>query len=122
VARKIVADQEDAEWNLPITHHQQLIDLITTRKRPNREQQRIVQALTPDCGFPTCRADANQCDIDHVIPWIETRHTTIPELQPLCRYHNRLKEHGWQVKRLPNGTHQWTSPLGHTYTVGPDPP
>ena len=70
VARKIVADQEDAEWNLPITHHQQLIDLIITRKRPNREQQRIVQALThrPDPTHPTTPTHPDQEDRGWPLP------------------------------------------------------
>jgi hypothetical protein len=125
IARQIVTDQPDADWNIPITHLQEVIDLVTTRRRPTRAQQRVVQILKPDCGFPTCRNDANNCDIDHVIPWQQTKHTTIRELQPLCPHHNQVKEHGWKTQPNPDGTHTWTSPFGHTYTIqptGPDPP
>jgi hypothetical protein len=29
---------------------------------------------------------------------------------------------GWAYRRLPNGDHEWTSPLGHTYTTTDQPP
>ncbi len=43
-------------------------------------------------------------------------------LNPLCRHDHRLKDAGWKLRPGPNGTTTWTSPLGHTYTIGPDPP
>ena len=122
ITRQLVNNSEKAEWRVGITHHDQLLDMITTRRRPSTAQQRLVETLHPECVFPTCRIDSTHCDIDHTLPWTETHHTTIRELEPLCRYHHQQKHDHWKLKQIRPGTHQWTSPLGHTYTNGPDPP
>ena len=42
-------------------------------------------------------------------------------LAPLCRRHHRAKTFtGWTYQRNRDGTYTWTSPHGHTWTVGPD--
>ena len=123
VVRKIVANQPQADWNFGITHHDQLLDVITTRRRPTKAQKQAVQALEPDCVWLTCRMPFADCDINHEIPWVDGHHTTGRELGPLCRHHH-VNHHrrGWTLKRTRLGSYQWTSPLGHTYTTGPDPP
>jgi hypothetical protein len=123
VARRIVANQHEADWNFKITHLDRILDIVTSRRRPTKTQEQAVQALDPDCVWPTCRFPFTECDLNHEIPWAQTRHTTGRELEPLCRHHH-VNHHrrGWKLKRLPNGTYRWTSPLGHTYQVGPDPP
>ncbi len=122
ITRQIVANSEKAEWRIGISHHNQLLDVITTRRRPTKSQQRLVETLDPECVFPTCRIDSADCDIDHTLPWTQTHHTTVSELEPLCRYHHQQKHDNWKLKQIRPGSHQWTSPLGHTYTTGPDPP
>jgi len=123
LARQIVEHQPEAEWQAGVTHHDRILDIITTRRRPSKKQRQAVQALNPDCIWPTCRLPFTECDVNHEIPWAETHHTTARELEPMCRHHH-VNHHrrGWELKRLPNGDFQWTSPLGHTYTTGPDPP
>ena len=65
-----------------------------------------------------------ECDIDHTVAVIDGGPTTDCNLAPLCRHHHRAKhEAHWKPRRLPNGDHQFTSPLGHTYTTsGRGPP
>ena len=47
--------------------------------------------------------------------------TNPQNLAPLCRRHHRAKTFtGWTYHRARDGTHEWTSPHGHTWTVGPD--
>ena len=42
---------------------------------------------------------------------------------PLCRHHHNIRHHAhWTHQPLPNGYHQWTSRLGHTYTTSGHPP
>ena len=66
---------------------------------------------------------ADQCDLNHEIPWVQAHRTTIRELGPLCRHdHMSHHQHGWKLKQIRPGTYQWTSPLGHSYTTGPDQP
>jgi hypothetical protein len=124
VTRQIVANSEKAEWRIGVTHHTQLLDVITTRRRPTKSQQRIVETRNPTCVFPGCRMPARQSDLDHQNPWAITHRTHTSGLEPLCRYHHQLKHRAWKLENHPSrpGTYTWTSPLGHTYTTGPDPP
>jgi len=51
--------------------------------------------------------------------------TTVPlKSSSASRYHHLLKTFwngatGWRDRQLPDGTVQWTSPTGHTYTTYP---
>jgi hypothetical protein len=67
---------------------------------------------------------ARQSDLDHENPWAVTHRTHTSGLEPLCRHHHQLKHRGWKLEKHPRkpGYYTWTSPLGHTYTTGPDPP
>jgi hypothetical protein len=122
VTRQIIASSHQAEWRFGITHLDRLIDLVTTKRRPTKAQKDLIQVQDPECVFITCRQDSNHCDIDHTLPWAQHHHTTVTELDPLCPHHNQVKEHGWKLTKTKPGTYTWTSPLGHTYTKGPDPP
>jgi hypothetical protein len=122
VTRQIIANSPRAEWRFGITHLDQLIDLVTTKRRPTKAQKDLIQVQDPECVFITCRQDSNHCDIDHTLPWAQQHHTTVTELDPLCPHHNQVKENGWQLTKTRPGIYIWTSPLGHTYTTGPDPP
>jgi hypothetical protein len=122
ITRQIITNQDQAEWRFGITHLNQVIDLITTKRRPSKAQKDLIQVQDPECVFPTCRQDSNHCDIDHTLGWAQTHQTTVKKLNPLCSHHNQVKEHGWKLNKIRPGTYIWTSPLGHTYQVGPDPP
>jgi hypothetical protein len=122
VTRQIITNSEQAQWRFGITHLDELIDLVTTKRRPSKAQKDLIQVQDPECVFPTCRQDSNHCDIDHTLGWAQTQHTTVTQLDPLCSHHNQVKEHGWKLKKNQPGHYTWTSPLGHTYTTGPDPP
>ena len=79
------------------------------------------------CVFPWCGRDARRSDLDHTIPYVPPDEggppgqTNPQNLAPLCRRHHRAKTFtGWTYQRARDGTHTWTSPHGHTWTVGPD--
>jgi len=124
VARQIVDEASDSEWRIvPVDENGQPRGVVTTRRRPSSVQRRIVETRNPTCVFPGCRMPAAECDLNHEIPWAEAHRTTIRELGPLCRHdHNNHHRHRWKLKQIRPGIYQWTSPLGHTYTTGPDPP
>jgi hypothetical protein len=124
VTRQLVSDADKAEYRYGIIHENQLLDVITTRRRPTQTQKRIVEARNPTCVFPGCRMPARQSDLDHQNPWAVTHRTQTSGLEPLCRHHHQLKHRTWKLETNPSrpGTYTWTSPLGHTYTTGPDPP
>ncbi|MGH3667332.1 MAG: DUF222 domain-containing protein, partial [Acidimicrobiia bacterium] len=124
VARKIVDEASDSEWRIvPVDENGQPVGVVTTKRRPSTVQKRIVETRNPTCVFPGCRMPANECDLNHEIPWAEAHRTTARELGPLCR-HNHIDHHRhrWKLKQIRLGIYQWTSPLGHTYITGPDQP
>ena len=123
VARQVARDQDDSEWRITITDSEGApIAVTTTRRRPTAAQRRQVEARNPTCVFPGDRTPAASCDLDHTNPWIRTHHTNTTDLDPLCRHHHQLKDHGWTLIMIKPGHFRWTSPLGHHYTTGPDPP
>ncbi len=65
---------------------------------------------------------ATDCDLDHREAWADGGPTTENNLAPLCRHDHIVSHHGWKLERLPNGAHQWTGRLGHTYVTGEKPP
>ena len=64
------------------------------------------------------------CDLDHRVPWSRGGPTTPRSLAPGCRHDHIVVRHRieWTYRRLPNGDHQRTGPLGHTYTTSGTPP
>jgi hypothetical protein len=124
ITRQLVGDDNKAEWRYGIYHQDQLVDVITTNRRPTKAQKRIIETRNPTCVFPGCRMPARQSDLDHQNPWAVTHYTQTSGLEPLCRHHHRLKHRAWKLETDPSrpGSYTWTSPLGHTYTKGPDPP
>jgi hypothetical protein len=124
ITRQLVGNSDKAEWRVGVTHQDQLLDVITTRRRPTAAQKRVVQTRNPTCVFPGCRMPARQSDLDHQNPWAVTHRTHTSGLEPLCRHHHQLKHRAWKLEKHPSrpGYYNWTSPLCHTYTTGPDPP
>ena len=81
-----------------------------------------VQLSFDSCYWPGCHIAPTNCQIDHLTPWSprKTREKPAPhggvtdQLNgaPACQCHNRLKERGYTVVRLPDGSIQVTSPRG----------
>ncbi|NIZ91904.1 HNH endonuclease signature motif containing protein [Kineococcus rubinsiae] len=100
-----------------------VIDVGDRTYRPSARIARRVQARDTTCIFPSCTRPAQNCDLDHVVPFAQGGGTTAENLAPECRHHHRLKTHTrWQVKPLPKRGWRWTSPTGHTYDTSTDPP
>lgn len=123
IARQVAEQQPDSEWRYTVTDDQgQVVNNGTTRRRPNAAQTRQVEARNPTCVFPGCRMPASECDLDHNQTWSAGGPTEVENLAPLCRHDHVIRHGGWAIKQSRPGTYQWTSPLGHSYTVGPGPP
>lgn len=125
IARQVAEQQQAAKWRWIVTHldNGQTIHNGTTRRRPTTSQRRHVEARSRTCIFPGCRMPAIDCDLDHRIPWSQGGTTTTNQLVPLCRHDHQIRHQaGWTHQPLPNGDHQWTSPLGHIYTTSGLPP
>jgi len=64
------------------------------------------------CYWHGCWAPASKCDIDHLIPHREGGPTTCENGRSACRFHNLLKESGYQTLRKPDGTIEIIRPDG----------
>lgn len=123
IARKTVGENIDGEWVFTVTDQGRPVATGTLGRRPTVSQQRQLRADYPTCVMVGCRQPVYQCDLDHRRPHSAGGPTHNDNLGPLCRHHHMVKHHSrWRVRRLPNGDHQWTSPLDHTYTRKRDPP
>lgn len=89
--------------------------------RPSTALDEFVRCRDMTCRFPNCDAPAEFCDIDHTIPDGVGGVTHPSNLKCLCRKHHLLKTFhtGWHDKQYPDGTVEWTSPSGKTYTTYP---
>jgi hypothetical protein len=70
-----------------------------------------------------CIRQACRCEVDHVVPF-DGSNTIETNLHGLCcRHHHGKHKGGWQVRRRPDGTTQWTSPTARRYDkpLDPDP-
>jgi hypothetical protein len=123
IARKTVMENIDGEWVFTVTDNGKPVATGTLARRPTASQQRQVRAAYPKCVMVGCRDDAWNCDLDHRRPAACGGPTHNDNLGPLCRHHHMTRHHGhWELERLPNGDHKWTSPLGHTYIHKRGPP
>ena len=92
--------------------------------RPSVALAEFIRARDLCCRFPGCDVPAEFCDLDHSIPWALGGPTHPSNIHLKCRPHHLLKtfwwgENGWGEKQFPDGTIEWTSPSGRTYTTTP---
>lgn len=91
--------------------------------RPSTALDEFVRMRDLTCRFPNCDRPAEQCDVDHAVPW-PAGPTHASNLRCLCRLHHLLRTFwngpgGWRDVQDPDGTIVWTSPSGLTYTTVP---
>ncbi|MEZ0384674.1 DUF222 domain-containing protein [Mycobacterium sp. pW045] len=91
--------------------------------RPSAALAAFIRARDMTCRFPGCDRPATHCDIDHAVAF-PFGPTHPGNLRCLCRKHHLLKTFwtgsgGWRDHQQPDGTIEWTSPTGHTYTTWP---
>jgi hypothetical protein len=106
-ARELAAD---ARWRAVLTDAAgAVVSTAASTYRPGAALARFIRARDPECRMPGCRRPAQDCDIDHAIPW-PTGPTSADNLGPLCRRHHVMKTHyGWD---LAGGAGQWRTPAG----------
>lgn len=86
----------------------------------------LVKGRDGCCRFPGCGTPAEQCDIDHVVPFAEGGATTAANLQCLCRRCHNLKTDRMALPVInADASVTWRMPDGTTTTTvpqGPVPP
>lgn len=94
--------------------------LAVDRYRPSKAIARALRARDRHCRFVGCRQPVHRCDLDHTHDAHAGGRTDVCNLANLCRRHHILKHHtAWQVRQLPGGILEWTSPTGRVYTDVP---
>jgi hypothetical protein len=98
---KIIAQLTTTELTHPALHplhaalHARSVDVTTLvhrGRRPNAAQRTALQWRSPECAVLGCH-NRIRLEADHTIEWHLTHHTTLTELEHLCRHHHRMKTH-----------------------------
>ena len=94
------------------------------RYRPSAALRRMVCARDLTCRFTGCDRPAEYCDVDHTVPYADSRLTHPGNTKTLCRKHHLLKTFwvgrgGWTDRQNPDGTIMWTSPSGIEHRAPP---
>jgi hypothetical protein len=119
-ARELLAEATTWRW-IRTDPTGAVVDLTSPRYVPPAALATLVQVRDRACRFPGCLRPARRCDIDHRTPW-PTGATTLENCACLCRRHHRAKhEGGWALHQIKPGWYRWTSPLGFTHLVAPEP-
>ena len=121
VARAL-AFQPKSTWRRLITDPRTgtLLDYGRTKYRPPSPLADHVIARDVTCAHPGCTRAAENCDLDHLLPF-PLGTTCECNLRPRCRRHHRIKhETDWQVDLSndtddPDGTLITVTPTGHSY-------
>ncbi|TFD80631.1 HNH endonuclease [Cryobacterium sp. Sr8] len=94
-----------------------------SRYKVPKDLRRWLRVRDETCRFPGCNRSASRCDIDHGLDWQFGGRTDSDNLPNLCPPDHDLKsETGWSVKHARDGTLNWTSPGGRTYSTDPATP
>lgn len=107
-----------------------LLDYGRTRYEPPASLKQFVRARDRTCTMPGCAQPAERCDVDHIIAARPDPRTGLPtlgstadwNLGPSCRHHHLSKDGsgGFRVRRDPDGSYSWTTPLGREYQREPE--
>jgi hypothetical protein len=100
----------------------QPVRLGRIRREPPEWMIRQLKYRDRECVFPGC--GLRRFTQAHHVRWWERGGTTdLDNLVLICSFHHTLvHEHGWSLKRDPDGTIRWFHPDGTRYRAGPAPP
>jgi uncharacterized protein DUF222 len=120
-ARELAAEALSWRWVRTDPDTGQLVDLTYRSYQPPKVLADLVKIRDRTCRYPGCTRRARSCDVDHRVPW-PLGATCDDNCACLCRTHHRAKhEGGWKLEQIKPGWFKWTSPLGFTHVVPPDP-
>ena len=91
-----------------------VLDVGQTVYRVPARIEQFVEARDGHCQWPGgCSVPADQCDLDHMVPFERGGPTSADNLLALCRWHHLLKTfHGYAPEREPDGSTRWRGPDG----------
>ena len=86
-------------------------ELASSAYRPPPRVAELVTARDRTCRFPPCRRPAEQCDLDHTVPFDQGGLTCTCNIGGACRSHHQLKQHPrWSLSQRAAGIFKWTTP------------
>ena len=68
------------------------VNLYRTSRLANWKQRFMLAAETNTCAWPGCHHPVEDCQMHHIVPWVEGGQTNIENLAPLCPYHNGIND------------------------------
>jgi uncharacterized membrane protein len=80
----------------------QLLDQGESKRTFTKAQRYAILAAFVGCAFPNCDIPSSMVEFHHIGQWA-TRHqhhhgTDLQNGLPLCGFHNRLMEQGWEIR------------------------
>ncbi|MBI1352625.1 MAG: DUF222 domain-containing protein, partial [Actinomycetales bacterium] len=94
-----------------------IVDAGRARYAISDLQRHLLALRDGTCRFPGCTRPAENCEIDHAVPYDSGGGTDLENLGPLCTHHHQVKTHGgWHITTSRrSGACTWRSPLGRIY-------
>ena len=116
-------DRRRSDRDLAPTGHRRTRQVIRLRpqhlpatERPHRARHRE----RPHLPIPKLQPASPTLRPRPPTAWEQGGQTSAQNLNAICsRHHHAKHEAGWQPKRAPDGSIEWTSPTGHTYVEEP---
>jgi hypothetical protein len=101
----------NAEWSgVLVDEDGHALRLAEKRYRPSRRLREFIGLRDRVCSQPACNRVADQCDIDHRIPFSQSGTTNAKGADPKCRRHHRAKQSPyWRVETNAEGDSIWVS-------------
>jgi len=91
-----------------------------TRRQANREQRRALRSMYRTCAFAGCTRRFSQCEIHHIVEWLDGGLTDLDNLIPLCSYHHHMvHDGGWRLSMDVDRTLTIRRPDGSLHAVEP---
>ncbi|WP_295839167.1 HNH endonuclease signature motif containing protein [uncultured Microbacterium sp.] len=117
-----LAEATRVPWDRVLTHPVTGAVLCTDTYQRTAAIDRYLRARDRHCRWPGCTAPAVRCEIDHNLDYALGGKTHVCNLCHFCQRHHTQKQFTrWQVRQLPGGVIEFTSPTGRVYTDHPLP-
>ncbi len=109
-------------WDRVLTHPVTGAVLCTDTYQRTAAIDRYLRARDRHCRWPGCTTPAVRCEVDHNLDYALGGKTHVCNLCHFCQRHHTQKQFTrWQVRQLPGGVIEFTSPTGRVYTDHPLP-
>jgi hypothetical protein len=92
VVRELISDA-DPFLAAVLTKAKAVVGVAHLGRHPTALQKTALEWCSPTCAVAGCSSSV-RLEVDHRAEWAKTHRTVLGELDPLCRFHHRLKTTG----------------------------